>query len=87
MSRRGKRWSLWSTVAGASVWAVSFYQAYVGLAIPAFGPAEQGAAAVHNLSLRYAIYLIVGTVVWGGLRRVLRRHKRRVHRVKVRSLG
>lgn len=87
MPRRRRRWSIWGAVVGVSVWAASFYQAYTGLSIPAFGPAEQGALAVRNLTIRYGIYLIVGAGAWYAARRAMRRRAKSVRHIKVRGFG
>lgn len=77
---------MWASIVGVSVWAVSFYQAYTRLAIPAFGPPEQASLAMRSLSTRYGVYLAVGVVVLTGLRMAKRRTKT-VQRVRARSLN
>lgn len=72
--KRGERLIFWTATLGVFVWALFFYRAYNNLAIPAFGPAEQGIIAVRQLVIKYAGYLLaMGGIFTYGVHRMKKR--------------
>lgn len=82
MAGRSRPLFRWLGITGLAAWALLYYRAYTQLAIPAFGPAEQAVAAARGLSLRYLLYLALGSAVyaafvWWARRRGAARGRRR----------